>query len=470
MTVAESIRPLSLLTVPSILIKVDYLSSKSNYKLYIFVIGIIYWIAPAIIITICYVLIIITFKRSSQSLKQVSDNTNQLESQRRGSASTLAELQTTRNSGRFHDSATRNIRFCTAKRRIRDSIRLKNYVIGSFRRYNQVETSTTTTTTTTPEPIKCVSGQVEAKRSVRPLLRRAATGVKIRRPPEERRCSGVAEVTFEEPHLSPTKRSTSEQHQLCSAAQGHQPRRMTLASLRPKRLEQIRSSGRHQTNIHQTRGDEACETTTSGQSSFQTDDELESSNSHQDNSQQSNKSGSRFNLNNLPFIGHLRSNFKSITSINCSSTMATNNNNNNYNPNMCRTTVQIRLAKMSFYLILLWLISWTPIASLAMINSIIRCHQTSAFSVFLANTMTKLGPTFDVFIYGISHPKIKTKFRQIIRWMFCIGNENRKSVFSINHAQSLAQFTERLNQHQSSYFNRQLSLRSLAGRRGRAGN
>lgn len=77
---------------------------------------------------------------------------------------------------------------------------------------------------------------------------------------------------------------------------------------------------------------------------------------------------------------------------------------------------------MSFYLILLWLVSWTPIASLAMINSVLDCHQTSATAVFLASTMTKLGPAFDVFIYGISHPKIKSKFKKIVKWMLLISD------------------------------------------------
>lgn len=82
---------------------------------------------------------------------------------------------------------------------------------------------------------------------------------------------------------------------------------------------------------------------------------------------------------------------------------------------------QFRLAKMSFYLILLWFVSWTPIATLAMVNSVRDCHHASVIAVFLAHTMTKLGPTFDVFIYGISHPKIKSKFRVIVKWLFTFG-------------------------------------------------
>lgn len=84
------------------------------------------------------------------------------------------------------------------------------------------------------------------------------------------------------------------------------------------------------------------------------------------------------------------------------------------NSQMTRTVLQFRLAKMSFYLILLWLVSWTPIASLAMIMAVTKCPQASATAVFLASSMTKLGPALDVFIYGISHPKIKIRFKQII--------------------------------------------------------
>lgn len=79
-----------------------------------------------------------------------------------------------------------------------------------------------------------------------------------------------------------------------------------------------------------------------------------------------------------------------------------------------RAALQYRLARMSLYLILLWLVSWTPIASLAMLNSIF-CSSMSATAVFFASTMTKLGPAFDVFIYGVSHPKIKSSFKRLIR-------------------------------------------------------
>lgn len=90
---------------------------------------------------------------------------------------------------------------------------------------------------------------------------------------------------------------------------------------------------------------------------------------------------------------------------------------------LTRTGLQVRLAKMSFYLILLWVVSWTPIASLAMINSVMECAQASATSVFLASTMTKLGPALDVFIYGIAHPKIKSRFKQIMRKLLFLGNK-----------------------------------------------
>lgn len=100
---------------------------------------------------------------------------------------------------------------------------------------------------------------------------------------------------------------------------------------------------------------------------------------------------------------------------------SSNVQSNRCNSHLIRTMLQFRLARMSFYLILLWLVSWTPIASLAMINSVMSCHRASATAVFMASTMTKLGPTFDVFIYGVSHPRIKSKFKQIIKCLFTFG-------------------------------------------------
>ena len=121
------------------------------------------------------------------------------------------------------------------------------------------------------------------------------------------------------------------------------------------------------------------------------------------------------------------------------------------NLRVARANMQYRLATMSLYLILLWLISWTPIAALAMVNFVFRCHRVSSTGVFIANTMTKLGPTFDVFIYGISHPNIKSKFKKIIMRLFMLGtrgavakgesqpfksstNEQRKSLCSLERA------------------------------------
>lgn len=103
-------------------------------------------------------------------------------------------------------------------------------------------------------------------------------------------------------------------------------------------------------------------------------------------------------------------------------TRCSNSSSRSANSNATRTVLQFRLAMMSFYLIMLWVVSWTPIASLAMINSVVDCHTTSATAVFLASTMTKLGPAFDVFIYGISHPKIKSRFKRIIKQLLMLGN------------------------------------------------
>jgi len=99
--------------------------------------------------------------------------------------------------------------------------------------------------------------------------------------------------------------------------------------------------------------------------------------------------------------------------------------NSSNNLRQARSTIQFRLAKMSFYLILLWFISWSPIATLAMLNSVLRCHQASALAIFTACTMTKLGPTFDVLIYGISHPKIKSRFRQIVMRSLMLWDKKR---------------------------------------------
>lgn len=94
-----------------------------------------------------------------------------------------------------------------------------------------------------------------------------------------------------------------------------------------------------------------------------------------------------------------------------------------------RSSLQIRLAVTSLYLILLWLVSWTPLGLLALINSLTDCRRASATAVLFASTMTKLGPTFDVFIYGISHPKIKSRFKHIIKSLFLFGPMKSRNLY-----------------------------------------
>lgn len=97
-----------------------------------------------------------------------------------------------------------------------------------------------------------------------------------------------------------------------------------------------------------------------------------------------------------------------------------------------RTDLQMRLAMMSFYLILLWLISWAPLGFLTLINSLnTDCEKFSSLAIFLASTMTKVGPTFDVFIYGISHPKIKVRYRQIMKRLMLAGPLACKTIYLI---------------------------------------
>lgn len=487
---------------------VDYLSGKADYKFYTLLLYVLYWIVPAIIISICYILIIATFKRSSLSLKKVADESEH-QHQHLGSSSSSSLVG-------FHQADLHPVASLdgstlskTSRRQLRDSIRLNNF-IGSFQNRHLHEFNHQTNLEQrrpvntdksksgckakydSTEPVASVSRSMELNQragaslldtrpasSGRPtirgptgsaletqvsrassfhgshgkrrLLRRVASGsyIPTRQPPsrslQHQLESGLNLVELHQTSQTQIPVDANDKS-VTLKAQRHDDELVALSKDNNWRIDagKLVANSRHprETNADlETRaGKHWSRLLSFGTVRSKTFDELKSrlvATAANLGSNITISSDSRSSGIGLMDFGRgrggsvkMKNNTTTLSSTTPSSTI-TFNAIHNANSRLSRTVIQIRLAKMSFYLILLWLVSWTPIASLAMINSVVKCHQTSATAVFLANTMTKLGPAFDVFIYGVSHPKIKNKFKQIIKWLFMIGKkEDRKFTFS----------------------------------------
>lgn len=286
---------------------VDYLSSKPNHKLYILILYIAYWILPTVLISISYIVIIVTFKRSSIDLKKIGSA---------GSASTGG----------------------SERLQSQDSFRLRP------------------------------ANNLDAARLNPFRDRRASTSVV-----DLSSCQLVMQTNLTRHEEESTGATVRDKRRLF--------KRVVSSSALPSRVAENnqRPSCRTEAN-KQTANDQWL--------------------------QQARPGSTRLTRLNPAATFRPRI-IKTFSNIKAPLQKAANSQ-------LTRTVLQFRLAKMSFYLILLWLVSWTPIASLAMMNSVMRCRRASATAVFLASTMTKLGPALDVFIYGIAHPKIKSRFKQII--------------------------------------------------------
>lgn len=309
-----------------------------------------YWIAPTILITISYIAIIITFKKSSLSLKQIDS-----ESPKPGSI----------------NSSTKSSTQQSRRRLSQDPLRLRTF-IASCRRRASIEIEELS--------LRRSSGLEQSNDANKPYLGEMPTISMLIA--NQRRLIRRTSSTS----ILPTNYSSGAQHSILSGLSSGSFKGGD--SIGKGKFSGLLSQNRDSARIYRQRRIGAC--------------------------QDSNIDAYGVSISASTIATHPRSDKLDAISSHLSSA----------NSQFTRTVLQFRLAKMSFYLILLWLVSWTPIASLAMINSVLECHQTSATAVFLASTMTKLGPAFDVFIYGISHPKIKSKFKEIVRWMLLISDKN----------------------------------------------
>lgn len=565
----------------------DYLSGKTNFKLYMLVIYIVYWIVPATIISICYIFIIMTFRRSSRNLKQValsssspswasSEFSGRFEptSSRPGSNNQATHSQQPQSmmqasswSLRSHSRPVGS----GGRDRLRDSIRLSNF-LGNLRRASTTRLAARDISLdgqhhgpatsnrmplegNRPDPILKRVASVYQQRLARRTAPRTKSDQALERiglasiarsrgsnelkiaPGREQSqvvgdydemLQGVPEQSTGHRQLRPSDEASPRDslasrsaptaaNPICGPnerALGRGPsswlRRKFPALARPplpplppgeRQIPLDAATGCWQDRAHGGPGlaDLATAITTTKQllqpSPIQRPlgghHRLVGSSNATINSEPNPFSATRQPVQGralkLAFISRVASQLngaahdddndgggRAFAATNrpmrvrsCSKTYCaptppeTTCHFGNSSSQLSRARMQIRLARMSFYLVLLWLISWTPIASLTLINLIVKCHlRANALMVFLANTMTKLGPTFDVFIYGISHPKIKRKFIQIIKKLLMLeaGNDAGGSGSRRNTGLSVATTNLRATINQQRLVQRTMTL------------
>lgn len=480
------------------------MSSKTNYKLYILVLYVAYWIWPAIIITICYVAIIVTFKRSSTSLKIVEEEQQQQQQQaipssdrdkstksRRvdltGASSPLSVCSANFN----FDTDKRRCDFKLPQRRLEDVSRF-NSLMWSFKQQRKKRFGGPISPLTRPvllRQLECCkqnemgitasrfgadsSAELDERQNVASSCLKLAS--EQQQPPlpvnmvdekrekdDTRRAAASVPTTNSNCLVGQTEakpastKSTIMSTPQCNVAQvacqqesSEVARTAEVGANNLKHFIKVTAVGLNEPPTQQAPISQRLVNNVVTNRRFkiiarsQTSHELRVRNRASRLSDASagynlydmsgrlhskdsllRRHGSKIRSKISSFVasrGHeVTSSSKRVQTPTAASSSCHIGASSSH---LSRTSLQIRLAKTSFYLILLWFISWTPIATLAMINSVFKCHQrTSALAVFTANTMTKLGPAFDVFIYGISHPKIKSKFKQIIKWLLIIGS------------------------------------------------
>lgn len=339
---------------------VNYLPASAEVKLYILTLGLIFFIIPAILIFISYIIIFIAFKKSSRTLKLVDGETQ-------SSTSSVDRRQL---------SGCSNFKFRRVRgfNRIRDSLRLKTFANNCDKNAESDSLSSE---------------------------RRASAGAAI----SSNTNKTVPGLTIAERRIE-FKRFLSES--IVSDNRPDARRNIIIRPLRP--LRPLRPSiKRHRAKAAAIDSNQQSLVSINSKKFHSTDRDSESDIIARTPS----------GIIKQSFSGLHISRFKGQPK-------ATQ-------PNQLksRSNLQLRLAKTSLYLILLWLVSWTPLGLLALINSIANCRRASPLAVFLASTMTKLGPTFDVFIYGISHPKIKSRFKQIIKRLLLMGPAASRDAYNM---------------------------------------
>lgn len=335
----------------------------------------IYWLFPTLIIVISYILIMVTFRKSSSSLKEVSDSSEHQEAK----CSLSLELTSTI----FKPAPRKQSKTSMRLNTILDNsgfatLSNQSELTGSFNggelfnnQPNRQHQRVPPPTTASPSNVRRLSVSV-IDFDNQPLSRETFNGFKIR--PFEPMTSIFMQPRNSEPadtlesrrsQLYLNKSSGNSNNSKCSTdAVARKFSQILRASLRVQRLPNIPKRRKTFEELYTDKG----------------------------------------RLANINKLGHGR--------------IIIGRNISNSTTSQQRTLLQFRLWFSLFYLIVLWFLAWTPIAVLVFLNSVLECHRANAIFVFVANTMTKLGPAFDVFVYGISHPKIKSKFKTIIKRFF----------------------------------------------------
>lgn len=79
-----------------------------------------------------------------------------------------------------------------------------------------------------------------------------------------------------------------------------------------------------------------------------------------------------------------------------------------------RQRVELKIAKISAFLIILWLMSWTPYAIVALLGIFSDQKLLTPTASMVPALFAKLASIIDPFVYGHSHPRFRYEIRRLI--------------------------------------------------------
>lgn len=79
-----------------------------------------------------------------------------------------------------------------------------------------------------------------------------------------------------------------------------------------------------------------------------------------------------------------------------------------------RQRVELKIAKISACLIILWLISWTPYAIVALLGIFSNQSLLTPTASMVPALFAKMASVIDPFVYGHSHPRFRYEIRKLL--------------------------------------------------------
>ena len=143
--------------------------------------------------------------------------------------------------------------------------------------------------------------------------------------------------------------------------------------------------------------------------------------------------------------------------------------------NQDKTRMEIRVTKISFIIVLLYLLSWSPYAVVALIGQFGDAKFVTPFWSELPVMLAKASAMHDPIVYSLSHPKFRAALYERLPWLLCCckpdaklssGDTTRKSRNNSGFTRGSSQSSVVSNISDSQHADIELRLRELEDKTG----